>query len=168
MRDLDFAIILEDDVDLSRHIKSTIEKEFKERMKSNLSNWPDILLIGHCWPEPSPSQETTVLRTVNSFTCTHAYGLSKRGAMKLVKASEREGMVQKPVDNFMSDVLQRNEMSGLGFFPPLARQLPRSYLRDSGVSGSGEELPFNVIDDPVLLSNEDQIMFISNHTRFKS
>lgn len=109
--------------------------------------WPDLTLFGHCHTRGT---ESTYVSDVHAFYCTHAYGLTRKAASILIKHLDHFQFA--PVDIAMRHFIQAKEFKVKGLFPPIVRQLPRSYLADKSVSGSNE-LPIQILQDPVLQSN---------------
>ncbi|KAK0197907.1 hypothetical protein F5146DRAFT_1017437 [Armillaria mellea] len=82
-----FGVILEDDVDLEKDIRSRLD-----RVWSYLPDDWDMVYLGHCWGNetyypaltPSTSPNESQLHPSKKPKCTHAYAVSPLGARRLL------------------------------------------------------------------------------------
>ncbi|KAI0697165.1 hypothetical protein BC835DRAFT_1270804 [Cytidiella melzeri] len=138
-------LILEDDVN--------IERDFHGRIRSVWavlpSDW-DMLFLGHCWSNESywppladsPSSDFNSLMTLHSShapKCTHAYAVSRRGAVKLLAhLSYPPFAYSRALDQAYSWLIQTGRLKSYSVVPSIVVQ--RKVLAsdvDPGESGLG-------------------------------
>ncbi|CAG8475059.1 9428_t:CDS:1 [Cetraspora pellucida] len=113
------ALILEDDIDVELNIKS-IMTDIHHILPIN---W-EILYLGHCsnWegksggPLPTYNRKESIYKLFKSKRpyCTHAYAVSYRGALKLLKNFTK---LITPIDLELTKMITTNEISSYTIIP---------------------------------------------------
>jgi GR25 family glycosyltransferase involved in LPS biosynthesis len=148
---LSAVIVVEDDVEL--------EVEFKKKMEDIYQSmdyqWPEMMLIGHCYASFKDGNST--VRDVKSFACTHAYLITLQGVKKAIKYLEHDSLeLKRPIDLALDQLNVKGKLNVKGVYQPLARQLPRSFVKGFTVTENGE-LPPQYLEHGAILSNEEYI-----------
>jgi len=113
-------LILEDDADLESNTTAIVQ----EAMPYMGDDW-DTVFLGHCRGRETQGEESGYpnLRRSRQPWCNHAYAISAKGALKLMK------YLLKPVNRCPLDqrllvqIIQRKEIVSWSFDPPLSIQV---------------------------------------------
>ncbi|KAJ3832788.1 hypothetical protein EV361DRAFT_932493 [Lentinula raphanica] len=122
-RNLDSAIIFEDDIDIEFSIERILEHEWPYLP----STW-DIVYLGHCWSSNEPFRpfldpKASYVRKTEHTLCLHAHAISLRGAYKLARfLRSPDYAYSRPVDHMIKDLVQMNYLESYTFVPALVVQ----------------------------------------------
>ncbi|KZT38753.1 hypothetical protein SISSUDRAFT_1046494 [Sistotremastrum suecicum HHB10207 ss-3] len=115
------AIVLEDDVDM----EFDIEAQLRTMWPALPPDW-DIVMLGHCWSEEyrsAPLPGSSKLRLMHHTLCTHAYAVSRRGAMQLIRHLRSPDIAySRPIDHAMKDLAQMHRVKTLSVYPQVVIQ----------------------------------------------
>ncbi|QRW05723.1 glycosyltransferase family 25 protein [Ceratobasidium sp. AG-Ba] len=115
------VIILEDDIDMELDIQQRITHLWEDLPP----DW-DILFLGHCWSAeatyPALAPHSQIHRS-HSPKCTHAYGLSRQGAGRILDFLQRPHMAySRPVDAAILELIRSKELNAYSVYPSVIIQ----------------------------------------------
>ncbi|QRV76825.1 glycosyltransferase family 25 protein [Ceratobasidium sp. AG-Ba] len=115
------VIILEDDIDMELDIQQRITHLWEDLPP----DW-DILFLGHCWSAeatyPALAPHSQIHRS-HSPKCTHAYGLSRQGAGRILDFLQRPYMAySRPVDAAILELIRSKELNAYSVYPSVIIQ----------------------------------------------
>ncbi|KAJ3536590.1 hypothetical protein NM688_g6816 [Phlebia brevispora] len=171
----DVALILEDDVDIERDIRGRL-RYLRDYLPEN--QW-DILFLGHCWSNEAyhPAIATltisdarhrgTTLHPSFAPKCTHAYAVSRSGAVKLVQHLQHPPFAySRALDQAFAWLVLSGRVKSYSLVPSLVvqRKVTASDV-DAGDSGVGSDWK-DSLDDGILASQVGRLQLCptSNYT----